>query len=668
MTSGPHPSPPVDASRHPLRTALLLVAVLALCAAVGTIRPAPATAQASGSAAPASFPALIPEPVSVSPRAGAGFALDRSTRIVAHGEAGDAASVLADELRTSTSLPLPVRSHGSAHGTISIRVVRGGAPAGHEKEGYRLHVDSRSVRVEASTREGALNGVRTLEQLFGAWATSSTSAATPQLTAPAVEITDHPRFAYRGFGLDVARSFYGVDEVESVIDRASRVKLNVLHLHLSDDQGWRIAIDGDQDTTSGIDYSRLTSISGGTAMTNDAQGEPMGTEPGRSGYYTKHQYRQIVEYAQRHGVTVVPEIDVPGHTNAALHAVPQLTSPGSLPQPAEGEATPPVNGTPDVGYSSLDVANPASDAFVRTVMGELAAMTPGPYLHMGGDESHSTPEEDYRTMVGRFAADVQDTGKTVIGWNEYAAADLPEGAVVQYWNGDKKKVADDVLRNDARVILSPADRAYVPQRAADDQRQGATWACDGSCTLPDWYAWDPAGTLPGVDEHRVLGVEAVHWGEWIRGIDQMDSYTWPRALATAEVAWSPQSSRDTDDFLGRAGRMMPALQLAGVNAHPVPEVAAAPTVSAAVHGRGAHTRVSIRTSAASVDPSDLSARLVERSGRTRAIDLSEEKDTDQPTVVTSALSGTLRARPLPRGAHVELLRDDEVIARSTIQH
>src|SRR5699024_4727347 len=195
-------------------------------------------------------------------------------------------------------------------------------------------------------------------------------------------------------GLDVARSFYDVEDAETIIDRASRVKLNVLHLHLSDDQGWRIAIAGEEDDSSGIDYSRLTSISGRTAMTEDSDGNPMGTEPGRSGFFTRADYRRIVEYAAARGMTVVPEIDVPGHTHAALHAIPELNSAGSLPRPADGAATPPANGTPDVGYSSLDVDNAASDTSVATVMSELADITPGPFLHMGGDESHSTPAGD----------------------------------------------------------------------------------------------------------------------------------------------------------------------------------------------------------------------------------------------------------------------------------
>lgn len=653
---------PVSWATRPPRRLLVLAVLLALCLALGTARTASADAPADGS-----FPALIPQPVEVTPQDGAPFALTASTRIIASGTGTDAAELLAGELRIATELPLPIRPHAGGASSIVIDVREGGAPDGHETEGYRLTVSERSIHVEASTREGAISGVRTLQQLFGSWATSDSAIAAPALSAPAVTITDYPRFDYRGFGLDVTRSFYDVEEVQQVIDRASRVKLNVLHLHLSDDQGWRIAIDGGSDTTTGIDYSRLTDISGKTAMTYDDDGELMGTELGRSGFYTKADYADIIEYATAHGVTVVPEIDVPGHTNAALHAIPELNSAGSLPQPEGGEDVPPADGTPHVGYSSLDVDNPASAVFVETVMRELAEMTPGPYLHMGGDESHSTPTEDYRSMVGTFAAEVAETGKTVIGWNEFAAATLPANAVVQYWNGDAQQTADDVLRNDARVILSPASRAYAPQKAASDQEQGATWACGGPCTIEDWYDWDPATQLPGVGEKRVLGVEAIHWGEWMRGLDQVDSFAWPRALATAELGWTPQSERHLGDFLERVEAYSPALQLAGMTPHPIPEIEADALLAASSERTGDGFEVTVRAAAPSADPAGLTARFVDRSGRRTEIPLTAQKDLTAPMVVSSALTGerTIPAGPY-RGSRVELLSEGAVIAEADV--
>jgi len=650
-------------SPRPRRRAVVTLGVLGLCAGV------PEVASAAGPlpAAPADVPvpALIPLPVSVQAQSGGAFEIIDTTRITATGDASAAAVVLAEELRTATGFPLPVDSRDGAEGTIRLRVHESGAPAGHEEEGYRLSVTAELVDLEASTREGALLGTRTLQQLFGAWGSSSRSEAAPRLRAPAVRIEDHPRFSYRGFGLDVSRSFYDVEEVETLIDRASRVKLNVLHLHLSDDQGWRIAIDGGADAETGIDYSRLTEISGDTAMTENDQGVLMGTELGRTGFYTKDDYRRIVEYAASRGMTVVPEIDVPGHTNAALHAIPELNSGGSRPRPADGEQTPPANGTPNVGYSTLDVDNPATYSFVHTVMAELAEMTPGPFLHMGGDESHATSTEDYHELVSRFASSVHATGKRVIGWNEYAAATLPENAVVQYWNGNREQVAADVMRNDASVILSPAGRTYVPQKADADQDNGATWACGGPCTIQHWYDWDPAQELPGLEEHQVLGIETVHWGEWIRGVQQMDDYVWPRALATAEVGWSPQTARLMEDFLARAEHFVPALQLAGVNVHPVPELEAESVVFARRRTGGPGVGLEVRASALATDPATLTARAVELSGRTREIELTSEEDLSAPMVESAALYGHLRrGGPQRRLQRVELLADGQVVAQA----
>lgn len=300
-------------------------------------------------------------------------------------------------------------------------------------------------------------------------------------------------------------------------------------------------------------------------------------------------------------------------------------------------------------------------------MAELAEMTPGPYLHMGGDESHSTATDDYTRMVGAYSRSVQDTGKTVIGWNEYAAADLPEGAVVQYWSGDPQTTADDVLRNDSRVILSPANRAYVPQKADAEQPQGATWACGGPCTLETWYDWDPAAQLPGIEEERVLGVEAVHWGEWIRGLDQMDAYTWPRALATAEVGWSPQEERDVDAFLQRVDGYASTLQLAGMTPYPVTEINAEPVIAAVSQRQGDTFAVTVRASALSADPALLTARFVDRSGRATSIPLTAEQDLDAPMIESSAFTGRLELHAGPyRGSRVELLVDGAVVETTAV--
>ncbi|MFE3454877.1 family 20 glycosylhydrolase [Nonomuraea sp. NPDC059194] len=515
---------------------------------------------------------LVPKPVSVTESGGRGYRLAPSTVIAAVGDGAEApAAYLAKVLRPSTGYRLPVVSARTGPKPIIVKVGSGLGPSGRP-EGYELTANPSKITIEASTADGALNGVQTLRQLFPQWVESRAKVRTAW-TVPQVRITDYPRFAHRGMMLDVARSFYPVDEVKKYIDTAAQFKINRLHLHLTDDQGWRIAIDTPADNPSGIDYPRLTSVSGGTAMTYNSSGQQMGTELGVTGYYTTADYAEIVRYAGANGMTVVPEIDMPGHTNAALHAIPQLNSAGSKPALKPGETTVPANGTPNVGYSSFDAANPATYEFTKQVLTQIAAMTPGPYLHIGGDESHSTSGADYTTMVDAFTGQVNALGKTVVGWNETARTALPkDNAVIQYWNGNTATVADAVNSKGAKVILSPAANTYVPQKQDSRQPQGGTWACGGPCGLDRHYGWNPGTYVAGISESDVLGVESALWGEFIRRLPQAEYYSYPRLIATAEVGWTPQSQRDYIDFTGRLAAVGGRLTLQGVNFFPTADV------------------------------------------------------------------------------------------------
>ncbi|MEU8337166.1 family 20 glycosylhydrolase [Micromonospora tulbaghiae] len=527
------------------------------------------------SVAPAPAPSLglIPKPVSLSENGGTPFTLAPGSPIVALGAGASApANHLADILRPSTGYALPVVAQSSAASQIVLDVGPGKAPAGQAAEGYRLTSTSSRVTISADTAAGALHGVQTLRQLFPQWVESDTVAAAVW-QVPAVTITDYPRFAYRGMMLDVARSFYPMNEVKAYIDAAAQYKINRLHLHLTDDQGWRIVMDNPASNPAGIDYSLLTQVSGRTAMTYSPSGQLMGTELGVTGFYTKADYAEIVRYAGVNGMTVVPEIDVPGHTNAALHAIPQLNTAGAQPKPAPGQQTVPHNGTGDVGYSSLDADSPATYEFVRQVLTQIAAMTPGPYLHIGGDEAHVTSHADYTTMVNNFNATVASLGKTVVGWNEYAGTTLPQNnAVVQYWNGDRTAVATAVNNRGAKVLLSPAPHTYVPQKQDPRQPQGGTWACGGPCGLDRHYDWDPGTFIPNIAESSVLGVESALWGEWIRRLGQAQYYSYPRLIATAEVGWTPQAQRDYADFTTRLSVAGGRLTVQGINFFPTADV------------------------------------------------------------------------------------------------
>ncbi|POH58513.1 family 20 glycosylhydrolase [Arthrobacter glacialis] len=524
---------------------------------------------------------LVPLPVASAVTAAGTFRLTPSSRIIASGAAVDAANYFAQKARKSTGFALPVVAGTATAADVSFTVAPDSSEA--KPESYTIQADANGVKVAANTSAGALNGVQTLRQLFPQWIESDIVVNTPWTVGGAV-ISDYPRYEHRGIQIDVARSFYTVDEMKEHIDNAAQFKYNKLHLHLTDDQGWRIAIDQPAASPAGIKYTDLTDISGKTAMTYNDAGVLQGTELGHTGFYTKADYKEIVRYAGENGMVVVPEIDMPGHTTAALHAIPQLNSAGSAPKPLAGQTTAPFQGSGNVGASTFDADSAATYEFTKEVLTQIAAMTPGPYLHIGGDESHSTPINKYKAMIEAFAAQVKDLNKQVIGWNEYSQATLPAGAVVQYWAGNRQDVANRVIANNSKVILSPAEKTYIPQKQDASQTAGGTWACGGGgCTLQNHYDWDPGTYLPGVGDDRVLGVETVQWGEWIRGMDQTETYQYPRTLATAEVAWSPQASRKYTDFSKRAstlgGRMalqdLTHFKTAGINWSTAPAAPAA---------------------------------------------------------------------------------------------
>lgn len=579
---------------------------------------------------------LIPQPVDVQRSEGA-FHIPTDGRIEATGEAQVAADLLGGVLRPSTGYDLPIVGiDDSVESAIEIAIADGLAPDGEEAEGYTLTVDAEGIRIGAETAAGALNGVQTLRQLLPAWAEGG-SRIDVDWSVPFVSIEDYPRFEHRGLMVDVARSFYTVDEIKRLIDSASPLKLNRLHLHLTDDQGWRLAMDTPAENPSGIDYALLTEVSGATAMTYNHSGEVMGTELGHTGFYTKADYSEIVAYAAARGMTVIPEIDLPGHTNAALHAIPQLNSAGSSPKPEAGSDTAPHQGTGDVGRSTLDADNEATYEFISTVLRQVAELTPGQYLHIGGDEAHTTSHADYIKMVDFANEQVAELGKTVIGWNEYAGSALPQNnAVVQYWNGGGGSVASAVADHGAKVILSPANRAYFPQKQDSRQPVGGTWACGGPCTLETAYSWNPANTISGVGEGDVLGVEGAFWGEFIRGVDQAQFFSFPRLLAIAETGWTPQSEKDTTEFLQRVGDSGPRMSLQGINFFPTATVEwaadAAGTVSTRAAADGSLDAVTAEVEWQLVAPASfsgpLSARVVWSDGESQSIEVDASGTSD----------------------------------------
>jgi hexosaminidase len=406
---------------------------------------------------------------------------------------------------------LDIKTMPPQTGDICLQI--SGADAMLGDEGYRLEVRADRVTVTAAAEAGLFYGVQTLRQMF------SPVHSVPESGSRQIDcilIQDAPRFPWRGMMLDVSRHFFGVDVVKRMVDLLAFYKFNRLHLHLTDDQGWRIEIKR---------WPRLTEHGGRTSVNGDG-----------GGYYTQEQYREIVAYAAERYITVVPEIDMPGHTNAALASVPELNAGGSVPSLYEGV---------EVGFSSLVIQDAFTQRFLEDVIGEVAALTPGAYIHIGGDETHSTPEEDYKVFLERVQTIVQSCGKQLMGWEEIGKARLSPQNIVQFWSNAEHALA--AARQGCKMILSPAKRIYLDIKYNQNTPLGLTWP-GSPVSVRTSYEWDPAAYIKGLPADAILGVEAPLWSETTRTLDDLDYMVFPRLCGAAEIGWSPQKVRRWEDY------------------------------------------------------------------------------------------------------------------------
>jgi hexosaminidase len=345
----------------------------------------------------------------------------------------------------------------------------------------------------------------------------------------------------------VARHFFTVDEVKQYIDVLAMYKMNIFHLHLGDDQGWRIQIDS---------RPKLTEVGGSTEV---------GGGPG--GFYTKADYAEIVRYAADRYVTVVPEIDMPGHTNAAIASYPELSC--SRPMPAS-TAVARIPGTytgTEVGWSTFCPDSENVYAFVDDVVREIAAMTPGPYFHIGGDEVHVLKDPQYIKFVERTQDIVYKYGKTPIGWEEIGKARLRPTSIAQQWKSDSVPPA---VRQGAKVVMSPAPKAYLDMKYTANTELGLTWAA--IIELRTAYEWEPLTYMKGVSEEQILGVEGALWSETVHNIGSALFLTLPRLPALAELGWSMPAQRQWEGFRQRIAGHAARWRLLGYNFYPSPQV------------------------------------------------------------------------------------------------
>lgn len=549
---------------HPMFTRM---APLALMLAVAVV-PARSALSAQSAAPPpppsavlASLDAhrVIPVPSNVSVAPGLPFVFSSGTRIVADGPTDllKTGEWFARLLRKSAGFPLPVQRMARASATsgnvILLRIDTGAfaeAMGSARNEAYTLEISADTVRITGRSPAGVFYGASTLRQLlpWGIEAEHSAYRLYASLSVPAGRIVDAPRFAWRGSMLDVARHFFTVDEVKQHIDLMALYKLNRLHLHLADDQGWRIAI---------TSWPGLTKVGGRT----EVGGAP-------SGFYTKADYAEIVRYAAARHIMVVPEIDMPGHTNAAIAAYPRLGC--SRPTPSIfGEGTQPTGVYTGirVGWSALCPDKAITWRFVNDVVREISAMTPGPYFHIGGDEVEVLNQAQYARFVERAQNIVRKHGKTMIGWEEVGKAKLRAGSIAQLWRSDTALLA---VKQGNQLIMSPGPRTYLDMKYTATTEVGLKWA--GFIELRTAYEWDPATHSAGLSEPSILGVEAPLWSETISNLNAAQYLLVPRLPALAEVAWSPQAQRNWDGFRTRIAAHAPRWRLLGINFFASPQV------------------------------------------------------------------------------------------------
>ena len=479
---------------------------------------------------------LIPKPLKIIPTNSA-FGLDKNTIIYTSQNAEgfpEVGEFLSEKIKWQTELDLAVNSTPNASSQRIIFINQSDSTEFSSKEGYDLYITQDSIILNAKTAEGAFRGIQTIRQIIPE-TSNDTLSENKMWLIPTGKIIDNPNFEYRGSMLDVARHFFSVEDVKKYIDILAYYKINTLHLHLTDDQGWRIEIKS---------WPKLTEIGGSSEV---------GGGPG--GFYTQEEYKDIVAYAAKHFITIVPEVDMPGHTNAASVAYPILNGNGKTPKIYTGT---------EVGFSTFDANKDTVYAFIDDVVREISAITPGPYFHAGGDESHVTKKKDFIHFVSKVDKIVKKYGKKMIGWDEIVHADIDTSAIAQFWaNEENAKLA---VEKGLKVILSPGKKAYLDMQYDTLSKYGLHWA--GYIPVDTGYVWTPERYVQGINKENILGIEAPLWSETVSNMDEVEYLVFPRMIGYSELSWSTEENRSWDNYKVRLGNQAPYLDKMNVKYYP----------------------------------------------------------------------------------------------------
>ena len=493
---------------------------------------------------------IIPMPASVEAKSGV-FIIDKNTVFVVPVSADDvniALKYLNDKLNNSAGFALASSSTKTDKNAISVELT----PEITNSEGYELSVTKNGINIKAQTANGVFYAMQSIRQMLPVAIENQQVTKNIALEVPCCEIKDAPRYAYRGLHLDVCRHFFDVAFVKKYIDIMAMQKFNRFHWHLTDDQGWRIEIKKYPKLTEIAAYRKETLI--GSYMNKPERYD--GTRYG--GFYTQEEIKDVVQYAKERFVTIVPEIETPGHALAALAAYPEFAS-------TKG---PFETGTRWGVYDDVFCPKEETFAFLEDVWSETIALFPGEYVHIGGDEcpkkrwkesefcQNLMKKEGLKNemelqsyFIRRMEKFINAKGKKLIGWDEILEGGLSDNATVMSWRGTEGGIEAAKQHHDA--IMTPSKFCYFDHYQSKD-KANEPLAIGGFTDVEKVYSYDPTPKELSADEAKhILGAQANLWAEYITTTKQMEYMAFPRAVALSEVVWSPLEKKDWTSFKSR---------------------------------------------------------------------------------------------------------------------
>jgi hexosaminidase len=506
---------------------------------------------------------IIPEPVKLTRNEGK-FVLPSKISISADQNPGlkQAIADLTVRLTIPTGYHVDVSNSHSA--TISLRLNKDAVPE-LGNEGYELIVTTKNVTITANKPAGIFYGVQSFLQLLPPAIASDSLIKNVTWNAPCVSVTDYPRFGWRGLMLDVSRHFFTKEEVKKYITEMSAYKYNVLHLHLSDDQGWRIEIKS---------LPQLTQIGAWRVKRNGLWSEfppALAFEKATDGgFYTQDDMRELINFAKDRNITILPEIDVPAHSLGLIASFPNLSC-TQLPYPVNAGFR-----SPSRVDNVLCIGNDSSFMMLDKIFTELAALFPNEYIHVGGDEAYKgfwtdcpkcqkrmtdeklkNEDELQSYFIKRVETILKSKGKRLIGWDEIMQGGLAPEATVMSWRGMQGGI--NAAKMNHHVVMAPWDYCYLDLYQGESSVEPPTY---GICRLTDSYNYDPVPD--SVDEKMILGGQGNLWTERVSNFRHLEYMVWPRGLALSEVYWSPKVSRNWNRFIEKMEGQFPRLDAAGI--------------------------------------------------------------------------------------------------------